>query len=196
VNWNWLQDNIAAILQWLQRYKAGYLVFVLIAARITWRLYKALSSRTERAKRAPVAVQPGQAALAAIQEVVRMLETDPDADWSTVNLTALHEHLVDIDEMLLRAAAKEQPTEGGLQIEISGVGRTLRAIQRLLPAHANKLNQRSGWEARSEHTADGVVLTVTSTDPNEVSHIRGLGFFGLLATAEAQHQHLAMARGA
>ncbi|HEY7366173.1 MAG TPA: hypothetical protein VIE37_18895 [Methylomirabilota bacterium] len=32
---NWLRDSISALLQWLQKYKAGYLVAVLIAARIT-----------------------------------------------------------------------------------------------------------------------------------------------------------------
>lgn len=37
---HWLQDNISGILQWLQKYKAGYLVVVLIGARITWRVYK------------------------------------------------------------------------------------------------------------------------------------------------------------
>jgi hypothetical protein len=42
---------------------------------------------------------------------------------------------------------------------------------------------------------DGVVLTVTSTNPKEVAHIRGLGFIALLASgAPHELRHLAMAR--
>lgn len=91
---NWLRDNISGLLQWLQKYKAGYLVVLLIAARVTWRVYRSVSRRREKAKQALVPTQPGQAALGAIQEIVRMLESDPDTDWSKVNLAALHEHLV------------------------------------------------------------------------------------------------------
>ncbi|MBI2491011.1 MAG: hypothetical protein HYV94_02745, partial [Candidatus Rokubacteria bacterium] len=139
----------------LQKYKAGYLVVLLIAARVTWRVYRSVSRRREKAKQALVPTQPGQA--------------------------ALHEHLVDMDEVTLRAAVKEQPIDGGLRIEISGTGRTLAAIRRMVPAHAQELNHSPGWEAKAESVADGAVLTATSTDPKEVAHIRGLGFIGLLA---------------
>src|SRR5438552_18068577 len=36
---------------------------------------------------------PGQAAYAAIGEVVRLLEADPRTDWSRVNVEALRQHL-------------------------------------------------------------------------------------------------------
>jgi hypothetical protein len=182
---NWLQATISGILQWLQRYKAGYLVIALIAARITWRVYRSMSARRERIKRAQVPTQPGQAAFGAIQEIVRMLESDPNTDWSKVNLAALHEHLVDMDEVTVRAAVKEQPVDGGLRIEVSGTGRTLAAIHRIVPAHAQELGRSPGWDAQIEGRADGVVLTVTSIDPREVVHIRGLGFIGLLASGTA-----------
>ena len=190
-----LQDALLGLLQWLQRYKAGYLVVVLIGARVTWRIYKAVSSRRERVKRARVPTQPGQAAFGAIQEVVRMLEADPDTDWSTVNLTALHEHLVDMDAVVLRATVKEEPVDGGLRIEVSGADGTLAAIQRIVPLQAQELNRSLGWGAKAESLADGVVLTVTSPDPKQVARIRGLGFFGLLATG-TQHErhHLSIAR--
>jgi len=192
---NWLRDNISGLLQWLQKYKAGYLVVVLIAARVTWRIYRSVSARREKVKRAALPTQPGQAALGAIREIVRMLESDPDTDWSKVNLTALHEHLVDMDEVTLRAAVKEQPIDDGLRIEVSGTGRTLAAIQRIVPAHAQELNRFPGWEATVDSGADGVVLTVTSADPKQVAHIRGLGFIGLLASG-TQHdlRRLAMSR--
>jgi hypothetical protein len=192
---HWLQDSLSAVLQWLQKYKAGYLVVVLIAARVTWRIYRSVALRRQKVKRARVPTQPGQATFGAIQEIVRMLKSDPDTDWSTVNLTALHEHLVDMDEVMVRATVKEQPIDGGLRIEISGAGRTLAAIQRIVPAQAQELNRSGGWEATVEGRAAGVVLTVISADPKQVAHIRGLGCMGLLAsTTHPGGDYLAIAK--
>ena len=54
----------------------------------------------------------------------------------------------------------------------------------------------NGWNAKTEPLPNGVFLTVTSGDPKEVQHIRGLGFIGLLVS-DARHQlyPLAMAKG-
>ena len=48
--------------------------------------------------------QPGQDAFGAIQEIVRILEADPATDWSKVDLEALREHLIDMNEVTLHAA--------------------------------------------------------------------------------------------
>ncbi len=125
-----------------------------------------------------------------------MLEADPGTDWSKVDLTALRQHLVDMDEVVLRAIAKEEAVEGGLRVHLSGSDRTLAAIQRIVPPHAGKLTRSRGWEAKAEDTADGVVLTVRSADPKQVARIRGLGFIGMLASEpHPEPRHLAMARG-
>jgi hypothetical protein len=192
---HWLQGNISELLQWLRTYRVGYLVGLLIAARIAWRAYRFLSLRRAKANRARVPTQPGQAAFGAMQEIVRMLEADPDTDWSKVTLTALREHLLDMDEVTLRAVVKEERVDGGLRVEISGTDRTLAAIHRIVPAHVQELNQFPGWDAKAERIADGVMLTVTSADPKQAVHIRGLGFIGLLASAaHREAHHLAMAQ--
>lgn len=192
---HWLQDNISGLLQWLRTYRVGYLVRLLIAARIAWRAYTFLSLRRAKGERARVPTQPDQATLGAMQEIVRMLEADPDTDWSKVTLTALHGHLIDMDEVTLRAVVKEDRVDGGLRVEISGTGRTLAAIHRIVPAQVPELSRVPGWDAKAESIADGVVLTVASADPTQAVHIRGLGFVGLLAS-EAPHEihHLAMAQ--
>jgi hypothetical protein len=41
----------------------------LIAARITWRVYKSVSARRAKIRKARVPTQPGQAALGAVQEI-------------------------------------------------------------------------------------------------------------------------------
>ena len=139
---------------------------------------------------------PGQDAFGAIQEVVRMLEADPNTDWSKVNLEALRQHLIDMNEVTLKANAAPKPIDGGLEIAVTGEGRTLEAIQRMVPAHAQELNQMNGWSAKIEALPTGVRLTVTSSDPKEAGHIRGLGFIGLLVSgSHHQPHHLAMAKG-
>ena len=66
----------------------------------------------------------------------------------------------------------------------------------MIPAHAAELDHRPGWAAKSEPSADGIILTVTSSDPQQTARIRGLGFIGLLASgSHHQQHHLAMARG-
>jgi hypothetical protein len=139
---------------------------------------------------------PGQDAFGAIQEVVRLLEADPKTDWSKVDLEALRQHLIDMNEVTLKADAAAKPVEGGLEIAVTGAGRTLAAIQRMVPAHAQELDRMNGWSARTEALLDGVRLTVTARDAKEAAHIRGLGFVGLLASgAHHQPHHLAMAKG-
>ena len=143
-----------------------------------------------------IPAMPGQDAFGAIQEIVRLLEADPNTDWSKVDLEALRQHLIDMNEVTLKAGAAAKPIDGGLEIEVTGEGRTLDAIQRMVPAHAQELNRMNGWSAKTELLANGVLLTVTSTDQEQVRHIRGLGFIGLLVSgSHHQPHHLAMAKG-
>jgi hypothetical protein len=99
-------------------------------------------------------------------------------------------------EVTLKAAAAERTVDNGLQVDVTGDGRTRDAIRRMLPAHARALNGLSGWRAAAETIDGGVRLTVTSDTPAEVAHIRGLGFIGLMVSgSHHQPHHLAMAKG-
>jgi hypothetical protein len=139
---------------------------------------------------------PGNDAFGTIQEIVRILEADPKTDWSKVDLEALRQHLIDMNEVTLNAEAAQKPIEGGLEIEVTGGGRILAAIQRMVPAHAQEINGHDGWLAKAETLPNGVRLTVTSSDLKEVQHIRGLGFIGILVSGTHHRpHHLAMAKG-
>lgn len=141
-------------------------------------------------------VSPGQDAFGAIQEIVAKLEADPATDWSKVNLEALRQHLIDMNEVTLRADAAATPVAGGLTIAITGSGRTLAAIQRMVPAHAQEIDGLNRWRVTAVALANGMTLTVTSNDPKEVQKIRGLGFIGILVTgSHHKPHHLAIARG-
>ncbi|MGE0440347.1 MAG: hypothetical protein AB7L66_03760 [Gemmatimonadales bacterium] len=143
--------------------------------------------------------ESGQSAFAAIAEVVRLLEADSTTDWSRVDLEALRQHLIDMDEVTLRATVTRSEVPGGAAYLVTGRGRTLEAIRRMVPAHAPMLDATAGYRARTEPAPDGVRLIVTAEDPaapGMVARIRGLGFIGAM-TVGAHHgpHHLAIARG-
>lgn len=143
--------------------------------------------------------QAGQSAFAAIGEIVALLEADPNTDWSKVDLEALRQHLIDMNEVTLAAQVRADPTAGGATFHVTGTRRTLLAIQRMVTAHASMLYRDTRFRAEATRTPDGARLTVTARDPADlatVRRIRGLGFIGLM-TLGAHHQqhHLALARG-
>ncbi len=139
---------------------------------------------------------PGQDAFGAIQEIVEMLDADPKTDWTKVDLEALRQHLIDMNEVTLKAAASPKTIDGGLEITITGDGRTLAAIQRMVPAWAETMSGHRGWNTKAATLPNGELLTVTTADAKEVQHIRGLGFIGLLVSgSHHQMHHLMMAKG-
>jgi hypothetical protein len=146
---------------------------------------------------APVApTHPGQEAFGTIQEIVRILEADPNTDWSKVNIAALREHLIDMDEVAMRARASERALDNGIEIIVTGEGRTLAAIKRMVPAHAREL-AALGWSARAEDLPSGVKLVVTSSDVRQVAKLKALGFMGIMVQGgHHQPHHLMMAKGA
>jgi predicted RNA binding protein YcfA (HicA-like mRNA interferase family) len=137
----------------------------------------------------------GQEAFGTIQEIVRILEADPKTDWSKVNIGALREHLIDMDEVTMRARASERALGNGVEITVTGEGRTLGAVKRMVPAHAREL-VALGWKARTDELPNGVKLVVTSSEPREVVKLKALGFIGIMVQgAHHQPHHLMMAKG-
>jgi len=145
------------------------------------------------------AMQPGQGAFGAMAEVVRILEADPATDWSKVDVERLRQHLIDMDEVVLRASVKATQVPGGLSMDVTGEGRTARSIRDMVMPHAAELDGMPAWSAKAEPITGGVRLTVVARepgDPQAVARIRGLGFAGLLVQG-GHHgpHHLAMAKG-
>jgi hypothetical protein len=142
---------------------------------------------------------PGQDAFSAIAEVVKILDADPNTDWSKVDLERLRQHLIDMNDVVLRSAVTQTLVPGGLAMEITGTGRTEQAIRAMVVPHAVELDRMPERSARTEPITGGVRLVVVTKKPDDmraVARIRGLGFAGLI-TEGAHHQphHLAMAKG-
>ena len=147
-------------------------------------------------QQAAIPTEPGQAAFGAIQEIVGKLQADPQTDWSKVDVDALRQHLIDMDEVTMRAAAQREPIENGLRIKVTGSDRTLEAIQRMVPEHARDIDGMNGWTVRTTALPNGVELTVTASNPADVQKIRALGFMGIMVQGgHHQMHHLAMAKG-
>lgn len=146
------------------------------------------------------ATETGQAAFAAISEVVRLLEADPTTDWSKVNIEALRQHLMDMDAVTLHSHVTQTSVANGLAMKITGDAAVAASIRRMVSAHAPMLEALGGWRATAVSIPGGMKLTVTASDPKDsstIARIRGLGFIGLM-TEGAHHteHHLMIAKGA
>ncbi|WP_147094962.1 hypothetical protein [Roseovarius sp. TE539] len=136
----------------------------------------------------------GQSAFAAIQEVVAQLMADPATDWSRVDIEALRQHLIDMDNVTLKARVDVQVVDGGARFEaISEDAGVISSIRAMVPAHVASMDGVEGWTMRAEDIPGGAALTVTGADPDR---IRALGFIGMM-TVGMHHQthHLALATG-
>lgn len=137
--------------------------------------------------------QTGQAAFAAIQEVVAVLMADPDTDWRKVDIEALRQHLIDMNNVTMHAIVESQPIDGGARFTVSSTSMAIRSsIQSMVLAHVKTMDGSDGLHMTAEKTQNGMELEVTG----DQQRIRGLGFIGIL-TDGMHHQahHLAMAKG-
>lgn len=139
--------------------------------------------------------EPGQGAFGAIQEIVAILNADPRIDWSKVDIDALRQHLVDMNNVVLAAEVKNVPVESGIRFDVTGEGPVRDSIRRMVSAHAAAINGVDGWTLKAVEIDGDESLTVLSPD-KDAAKLRGLGFFGVLALGmHHQAHHLMIARG-
>ena len=143
----------------------------------------------------PLPSEAGQGAFAAIQEVVAILEADPDTDWSRVDVEALRQHLIDMANVTLAAEVASTPVPDGAAFTVTGEGAVAESIRRMVTAHAATMNGVGGWTFAAVEREDGAVLTVT-VPADDLPKVRALGFIGVMTRGmHHQHHHLMIARG-
>lgn len=149
---------------------------------------------TASAPAATVISEPGQATFGAISEIVARLEATPGTDWSRVDVDALRDHLVDMDNVFIRATSRTIPVDRGARFEVTSFDPAVeRSIRVMARAHARMVRGSGGREVGVAEIPGGAVLTVTGDDE---ARIRALGFFGLLTDgSHHQRHHLMMASG-
>jgi len=140
--------------------------------------------------------EPGQGAFAALSEVVSVLEIDPETDGTSVDLWSLSDHLVDMDRLVTNAEVTETELPNGIRAIASGYPKTIEILRRMVPARAAELASDNRWTVTAMKIGYSVVLTVENTDPTVTARIKGLGFFGLMASQDHHRKHhMMMARG-
>ncbi len=138
--------------------------------------------------------EPGQGAFAAIAEIVALLRADPETDWSAVDIAALRQHLIDMDDLVTHADVTTEDVPEGARFHVQTTGIGGGAVSRMVPAHAPVLSADTGWTSQVLLNGDEIVWTVTSS--KDAKMIRALGFFGLMAIGDHhQPHHLGMATG-
>lgn len=142
-------------------------------------------------------MEPGQGAFATIQEIVTLLDADPDTDWTRVDIEDLRRHLADMNNVTLGADSAVTPVENGVRYTVTGEGDVRSSVRRMVMAHAETMNGANGLFIEAEEHPGGAVMTVTLADPADLVKLEGLGFIGAM-TLGAHHQehHLAIATGA
>ena len=140
--------------------------------------------------------EAGQSAFAAIAEIVALLEADPKTDWSKVDIEALRQHLIDMNNVTLGSEVKTVNSSKDVTFIVSGEGPVRDSIQRMLKAHADTMQGVDGWGYAAEIADTGAVLKVTPPDEAAATRLAGLGFIGVMARGmHHQEHHFMIAKG-
>jgi hypothetical protein len=146
----------------------------------------------------PVPVtEGGQAAFAALTEIISRLEADPATDWSKVDIESVRLHLIDMDNVVMRTDVSATEVPGGARFVITPLDeRARQSLERMVRLHSAMANSEGRFHYSSSIEGNRSIVTVLATKPEEVSKVRALGFHGLLTDGvHHQRHHWAMARG-
>ncbi len=141
----------------------------------------------------------GEYAFATIAEIVSHLDSDPSTDWSSVNIPALRDHLVDMHHVTMLAKASTDVTQTGVNFRVTGdTEATIASIRRMTSAHAMTMGSTS--EAPIEYQVKtiegGAEVSLLTSDEATLERLAALGFHGFLALGNHHPQHhLALASG-
>ena len=141
-------------------------------------------------------VETGQSQFAAISEIVTLLRDDPDTDWEQVDIKALRDHLVDMDNVTTKALVERSVDGLSVTFVVTGDEVVAESIRRMVLAHSPMLQRSSSWTVTAGEIDNGLSMLVQVGSDEELSQVLGLGFFGLM-TIGAHHQqhHLMIATG-
>ena len=177
---------------------AAFFLWITVAASAIGQTHEGHSSEQSHGRESKdIPTETGQSAFAAIAEIIALLENDPHTDWSEVNIDALRNHLTDMNQLTMSASVTTQQLSGeAIQFQVVGQGRTLQAIQTMVPAHARMVRTTNDWDIEVVDETDGVTLIVTPGTPEGYTKLNALGFFGFM-TIGAHHQlhHIQIAKG-
>jgi len=138
-----------------------------------------------------VLTEAGNDAFGTIQEVIKQLESNPDTDWSKVNIEALRAHLLDMQDMTLNVEVLSQNNipNGMATIIKATTPRAYKALKRVFMAHPSQLKAETGWDMKVQEKDKNFIVITTTFDARDINKIRGLGYIGLMAYGPHHQQH-------
>ena len=144
-----------------------------------------------------ILTEAGTDPFAVIQEVIALLEANPDTDWSAVNIEALRLHLVEMQDMTLNVTVEQEPIKLGFKAVITPTtNRALQSMSRVLSVHPSQMKEETGWDMVVTNNNGIFTIVVTTDQLQDVNKIRGLGYIGIMAYGNHhQPHHWAMASG-
>lgn len=159
-------------------------------------MFVATNAMAQHAHTSGSPVETGQSQFAAIAEIVALLRDDPDTNWAQVDIKALRDHLVDMDNVTTSASVERTVDEMRVTFMITGDQLVEASIRRMVLAHSPMLQGSSDWTVISEKMEGGASMQVQTGSEEELNQVLGLGFFGLM-TVGAHHQqhHMMIAMG-
>ena len=133
--------------------------------------------------------EAGQAAFAAIQEIVAKLEGDPKTDWSKVDIEALRRHLIDMNNVTLGANIQVEEQANSIRFVVTGEETVRGSIQRMIKGHAETMDGSNGLKFEASEIDDGASLTVTPQNGVDLKKLRALGLVGIMAQGMHHPSH-------
>lgn len=158
-----------------------------------------MSHDSAMAAKVPAPTRAGQEAFATIAEIVRILDADTSTDWSKVDIEALRQHLIDMDDVTMRAEVIAERVDGGVRYDVRGTGRVRDAIRRMAMSHGATITAADGFSWTATETPEGARVIVRATESGDarmVARLRALGFVGVLTIGDHHTvHHLGIATG-
>jgi hypothetical protein len=152
-------------------------------------MFAASSAVAQHAHQSTLPSETGQSQFAAIAEIVTLLRGDPETDWAQIDIKALRDHLVDMDNVTTKASVMR--TVDGLNVTflITGQDAVAASIRRMVLAHSPMLQQTSDWSVIAAEHKDGATMTVQVSSQEDMDQVMALGFFGLMTIGAHHQQH-------
>jgi len=135
--------------------------------------------------------QAGNDVFATIQEVIVRLNNNPDTDWAKVDIEALRQHLLDMNDMAVNVEVLKQKTLiNGLRLAIQGTtARAEKTLVRVFKEHPIYLKRETGWNMKVERYGKQFIVTTTTEKPEQVQKIIALNYIGLMAYGKHHQVH-------
>ena len=135
--------------------------------------------------------EAGNDIFSTIQEVIDKLNNDPDTDWGKVDIEALRQHLLDMNDMATNVEIiNQKPLNNGLEVVVQALtARAETTLAKVFNVHPVYLKRETGWNMLVVRNNKQFIVSTTTQDPKQVKKIIALSYIGLMAYGNHHQPH-------